>query len=136
MRAALLFIGWLVSATAFAQAYMNPPLVGPGVTGQKLANGQTAGSDVGAGPHEERTTVPAPLGDVDEIPPASRPVNRTDNGGSASTGGSSPAGASAGSSGADNDAIEADEARANKNKEKFKQRPGYRNEVPQPRASR
>jgi hypothetical protein len=134
MRAALLLIGWLVTTAALAQPHMNPPLVGPGVTGQKLANGQTAGSDIGAGPHEERTTAPAPREDVDEIPPASRPVNRTDNGGSASTGGSSPAGARAGSSGADNDALEADEARANRNKEKFKQRPGYRDDAPQPRA--
>lgn len=133
MRGYLLLGILLFWGSAHAQAYMNPPLVGPGVTGNKLANGAIAGADVGAGPHEERTTAPAPREDVDEIPPASRPQKRDDNG-SASAGASGSAGATAGSGGADNDALEADEARANRNKEKFKQRPGYRDDAPQPRA--
>ena len=116
------------SATSLAA---EGPLVGPGVTGKKMANGETAGADVGAGPHIERRTSPAPRGEdaVDQIPPADQPA-----GGNASTGSSRAPNATQGSSGADNDAIEADEARAAKNKEKFRQRPGYRVDPPQPRA--
>ncbi len=119
-----------LSATSLAAYAAEGPLVGPGVTGQKMANGETIGADVGAGPHIEHRTSPAPrLEDaVDQVPPADRPA------GNASTGSSRAPDATQGSSGADNDAIEADEARAAKNKEKFKQRPGYRVDPPQPRA--
>ena len=125
----------LLSGFALAAYAAEGPLVGPGVTGKKLANGETVGADVGAGPHLERDFHPAPRVDdaVDEIPPASRPDNRT-NGDNASTGSSAAPNATQGSSGADNDAIEADEARANKNKDKFKQRPGFKEDPPQPRA--
>jgi hypothetical protein len=123
----------LLSGFALAATAAEGPLVGPGVTGKKLANDETVGADVGAGPHLERNTTPAPRVEdaVDEIPPASRPENRN---GDASTGSSDAPNATQGSSGADNDAIEADEARASKNKDKFKQRPGFKEDPPQPRA--
>ncbi|HZQ75102.1 MAG TPA: hypothetical protein VFB08_19470 [Burkholderiales bacterium] len=136
----LLVLAFLATFAFAARAdYIKPlstvPLVGPGTTGTKLPNGMTVGADIGAGPHKERDLTPAPRRDVDEIPAADHPTGNRDERGSASTGSSRSGDASVGSSGADNDAIERDEDRANRNKEKFKQRPGYRNDVPEPRAS-
>lgn len=136
----LAFLGGF--ALAAHADYIKPlatvPLVGPGTTGQKLQNGMTVGADVGAGPHKGRSFAPAPRESVDEIPAADHPTGnrQNDNSGSASTGSSRSGDASIGSSGADNDAIERDEDRANKNKEKFKHRPGYKEDVPLPRASK
>ena len=127
---------WIAAANAQSSP-SSGPLVGPGVTGKKMPNGETVGADIGAGPHLERGIHPAPREDVEELPAADRPATSKDNGnrGGASTG-SSRGDSSVGSSGADNDAIERDEDRANRNKDKFKQRPGYKDDVPLPRASK
>jgi hypothetical protein len=119
---------------ALAAAAADGPLVGPGVTGKKLPNGETVGADVGAGPHLKRGIHPAPREADEEIPAADHPTGERNGG--ASTGASRGNDATVGSSGADNDAIERDEDRANKNKDKFKQRPGYKEDVPLPRASK
>ena len=134
LLALFLASSWVIGANA-EPALSAGPLVGPGVTGKKLPNGETAGADVGAGPHLERGIHPAPREAVDEeeVPAADRPAG---NRGSASTGSSRGKDSSVGSSGADNDAIERDEDRANQNKDKFKHRPGYRDDVPLPRASK
>ena len=129
---ALLGALWILGANA-ESVPATGPLVGPGVTGKKLPNGETAGADIGAGPHLDRGIHPAPRGVDEELPAADRPVG--DGRGAASTG-ASRGESSVGSSGADNDAIERDEDRANRNKSKFKQRPGYKEDVPLPRASK
>src|SRR3954467_7451735 len=105
---------WIAGANA-QSAPSSGPLVGPGVTGKKMPNGETVGADVGAGPHLERDLRPAPR-QADEELPADRPANNPNRGG-ASTG-ASRGDSSVGSSGADNDAIERDEDRANRNKDK------------------
>jgi hypothetical protein len=126
---------WIAGANA-QSAPSSGPLVGPGVTGKKLPSGETVGADVGAGPHLERDLRPAPR-QVDEELPADRPATNVNNGNrSGASTGSSRGDSSVGSSGADNDAIERDEDRANRNKDKFKQRPGYKHDVPLPRASK
>ena len=132
LTAALLGTLWIAGANA-QSAPSAGPLVGPGVTGKKMPNGETVGADIGAGPHLDRGTHPAPR-QVDEELPADSPATKGKRGG-ASTGGSR-GDSSVGSSGADNDAIEHDEDRANRNKDKFKQRPGYKDDVPLPRASK
>jgi len=128
---------WIAGASAQSvpPSPSTGPLVGPGVTGQKLPNGETVGADIGAGPHLERDLRPAPREADEELPAADRPTTRDEKGGSASTG-SSRGDSSVGSSGADNDAIERDEDRATRNKDKFKRRPGYKEDVPLPRASK
>lgn len=130
---ALLGALWILGANA-EPAPATGPLVGPGVTGKKLPNGETAGADIGAGPHLKRGLHPAPREVDEELPAADRPAGNAPRGG-ASTG-ASRGESSVGSSGADNDAIERDEDRANRNKNKFKQRPGYKEDVPLPRASK
>lgn len=127
----LIFLG----SFALAANATEGPLVGPGVTGNKLANGETVGADIGAGPHLKRGLHPAPREVDEELPAADHPGRAKDNG-KASTGSSRGNDSSVGSSGADNDAIERDEDRANHNKDKFKHRPGYKEDVPLPRASK
>jgi hypothetical protein len=132
MRKLLSIIPLVFSLGAWAAGPSSGPLVGPGVTGEKLPSGETIGADVGAGPHKQKDLKAAPRVD-DEVPAADRPDTR----GNSSTGASgNPDSATRGSSGADSDAIEKDEERANKNKDKFKQRPGYKEDVPLPRASK
>ena len=133
MRKPFYFIAAVGFSWALALQAAEGPLVGPGVTGKKLPSGETVGADVGAGPHKERDLNPAPRVQdaVDEIPPASRPASR--DGEKASTGASRNPNAT---SGADNDAVEADEARASRNKDKFKNRPGYQENPPQPQAKK
>ena len=131
---ALLGALWILGANA-ESVPATGPLVGPGVTGKKLPNGETAGADIGAGPHLEHGIHPAPREIDYATPPADRPESGNRNH-DASTGSSRSGDASVGSSGADNDAIERDEDRANRNKDKFKQRPGYKEDVPLPRASK
>jgi len=126
---------WIAGASAQTASPSTGPLVGPGVTGQKLPNGETVGADVGAGPHLERDLRPAPRETDYATPPADRPEKGNGGHDGASTG-SSRGDSSVGSSGADNDAIERDEDRATRNKDKFKRRPGYKEDVPLPRASK
>jgi hypothetical protein len=132
----LIFLGTFALAAGAESAPAAGPLVGPGVTGKKLPNGATAGADIGAGPHLKRGLRPAPRDAVEEeeVPAADHPAGN--RGGRASTGSSRDNDSSVGSSGADNDAIERDEDRANQNKDKFKHRPGYKEDVPLPRASK
>ena len=135
LLALFLASSWIIGANA-ESAPSTGPLVGPGVTGKKLPNGETAGADVGAGPHLKRGIHPAPREADEELPAADHPGGKGGNRGGASTGSSRGNDSSVGSSGADNDAIERDEDRANRNKDKFKHRPGYKDDVPLPRASK
>src|SRR5438105_10906264 len=102
MRKLLSIVPLVFSLGAWAAGPSSGPLVGPGVTGEKLPSGETVGADAGAGPHKDRNLKAAPRA-VDEIPAADRPDTR---GGSSAGASGNPDNAGAGSSGADNDAIE------------------------------
>jgi hypothetical protein len=120
-----------VAAWSFSQASLSAdgPLVGPG------AGGDPGGADAGARPHLDhkpergdpvkpnKSRLPNP--DLDKARPGDTP-------GDASSGSSAAPG---GTSGKDMDAIETDEDKAKANKDKFRGRPGYKEDPAQPRAS-
>jgi hypothetical protein len=72
-----------------------------------------------------------------ERKPASAPRDKNDVKINAPEGGASTGSSVTpeGTSGKDMDAIERDEDKAKRNMDKFKQRPGFKEDVPQPRAS-
>jgi hypothetical protein len=88
-------------------------VIGPGYT-------ETIDYGTGASTERDKPVVPAP---GEAVPPATDDLNAP-----ASTGGSRPAADEAPPN-------ETDAERADRIKEKFRQRPGYRNDPPEPQAS-